>query len=74
VIIKKKIRLLGVGVTHLRDQNTPVQMELLCSKEEKKKGQWESVDTAVDSIMEKFGNNMVKKASLNKPKQGKKEK
>jgi DNA polymerase-4 len=74
VIIKKKIRLLGVGVTHLRDQNTPVQMELLCSKEEKKKGQWESVDTAVDSIMEKFGNNMVKKASLNKPKQGRKEK
>jgi len=72
VVLKKKIRLLGVGVSHLRDQNTPVQMELLCSPDEKRKEQWESVDTAVDSILEKFGSDMVKKASLNKPRQRKK--
>ncbi len=72
VILKKKIRLLGVGVSHLRDQNTPVQMELLWHPGEKAKKQWESVDMAVDSIEEKFGSNMVKKASLNIPKQGEK--
>lgn len=72
VTIKKKIRLLGVGVSHLRDQNIPVQMELLCSPNEKKKEQWESVDTAVDSILEKFGSDMVKKASLNKSRQRRK--
>jgi len=31
------------------------------------KKQWESVDMAVDSIMEKFGSDMVKKASLANP-------
>lgn len=30
------------------------------------KKQWESVDSAVDAISEKFGNNIVKKASLSK--------
>jgi len=66
--LKKKIRLLGVGVSHFMDKNAPIQMELLCPPEEKTKKQWESVDMAVDSIMEKFGSEMVKKASLNKPK------
>lgn len=69
VAIKKKIRLLGVGVSHLQDQNTPVQMDLLFAPREKAKKQWESVDMAVDSIQEKFGRNMVKKASLNQAKE-----
>jgi len=67
VLLKKKIRLLGVGVSVLLDQNAPIQMELLLQPKEKTKKQWESVDRAVDSIMEKFGSDMVKKASLNKP-------
>ncbi|OQY50826.1 MAG: hypothetical protein B6230_05740 [Desulfobacteraceae bacterium 4572_89] len=66
VVLKKKIRLLGVGVSHLRDKNAPVQMELLCSPGKTRKRQWESVDNAVDSILEKFGSHIVKKASLNK--------
>jgi len=68
IVLKKKIRLLGVGVSHLMDKHTPIQMELLCAPGEKTKKKWESVDMAVDSIMEKFGSDMVKKASLNKPK------
>lgn len=71
VAIKKKIRLLGVGVSHLQDQNVPIQMELLFAPREKAKKQWESVDMAVDSILEKFGRDMVKKASLTQPKEKK---
>ena len=64
VVLKQKIRLLGVGVSIFKDKNAPIQMELLCAPEEKTKKQWESVDMAVDSIMEKFGSDMVIKASL----------
>lgn len=65
VRLKKKIRLIGVGVTALKDKNTPVQMQLIPDPDTHKK-QWESVDSAVDAISEKFGNNIVKKASLSK--------
>ncbi|CCK80390.1 DNA polymerase IV [Desulfobacula toluolica] len=62
--LKKKIRLIGVGVTGLKDKDTPVQM-LLIKTQDRQKIQWESVDKAVDSISKKFGNHIVKKASLN---------
>lgn len=64
VALKKKIRLLGVGVSSFQNKNAPIQMDLLCPPMEKTKKQWESVDRAVDSIMEKFGSDMVIKASL----------
>jgi DNA polymerase-4 len=67
VVLKKKIRLLGVGVSHFREKDAPIQMELLSPPGEPQKKQWESVDMAVDSIMEKFGSDMVKKASLATP-------
>ena len=62
--LKKKIRLAGVGVTSLKDKDRPVQMTLL-GEDKKTETQWASVDRAVDSIMEKFGGNIIKKASLN---------
>ncbi len=71
IVLKKKIRLLGVGVSHLRDLDRPVQMELLGLAPEKTIKQWESVDMAVDSIQEKFGREMVKKASLTQPRREK---
>ncbi len=61
--LKKRIRLIGVGVTALKDKNAPVQLELI-QVQNKRKKQWESVDMAVDSISEKFGNNIIKKAAL----------
>ncbi len=61
--LKKKIRLIGVGVTHLEDKNKPVQMLLIQDPENLNK-QWESVDFAVDSISEKFGTSIIKKTSL----------
>jgi DNA polymerase-4 len=69
LVIHKKIRLLGVGVSHFREKDAPVQMELFCPSGEQPKKQWESVDMAVDSIMEKFGTDMVQKASLSRPKE-----
>jgi len=64
--LKKKIRLVGVGVTSLKDKNTPIQMQLIKDERLPEK-QWESVDRAVDSIIEKFGNDIIKKATLNEP-------
>jgi DNA polymerase-4 len=65
VKLKKKIRLIGVGVTALKDKNTPVQMLLIQDPDNHNK-QWESVDFAVDSISEKFGMDIINKASLTK--------
>ncbi|MBU1341365.1 MAG: DNA polymerase IV [Proteobacteria bacterium] len=64
ILLKKKIRLVGVGVTALKDKNAPVQLQLMPQTDKLKK-QWESVDSVVDSISEKFGSNIIKKASLN---------
>lgn len=69
VKLKKKIRLIGVGVTALKDKNTPVQMLLIQDPDNHNK-QWESVDFAVDSISEKFGMDIINKASLTKDNQG----
>lgn len=68
ILLKKKIRLVGVGVTALKDKNIPVQLHMLQKTKDEQKKNWESVDHAVDSISEKFGNHIVQKASLNRPK------
>lgn len=64
LILTKKIRLAGVGVSSLQDKNTPSQISLW-SDEDKSGKSWESVDSAVDCISEKFGQGIIKKASLN---------
>ena len=69
--MSKKIRLVGVGVGGLKDKDAPFQMSLI-TRESRQKKQWESVDEAVDTIAEKFGTNVIKKASLNRSIQEKK--
>ncbi|MCG8643530.1 MAG: DNA polymerase IV [Desulfobacterales bacterium] len=69
--LSKKIRLVGVGVGGLKDKDAPFQMSLI-TRESRQKKQWESVDEAVDTIAEKFGTNVIKKASLNRSIQEKK--
>ena len=64
VPLKKKIRLLGVGVSHLQSADTPVQMPLIPPAGHRIKKQWETVDRAVDQIYEKFGRDMVTPAVL----------
>ncbi len=61
--LKKKIRLAGVGVSALKNRNCPVQMQLF-HDDSHMNDRWESVDRAVDCIAEKFGTNIIKKASL----------
>ncbi len=63
VKLKKKIRLVGVGVSGLTDRSTPFQMQWITPEKTDLK-QWESVDLAVDSIGEKYGSKLVNKASL----------
>ncbi|MCA1795856.1 MAG: acylphosphatase, partial [Desulfobacteraceae bacterium] len=64
VVLQKKIRLLGVGVSHLQSKDVPVQLEFLQPAGHKINKQWETVDRAVDSIFEKFGRDMVAPAVL----------
>lgn len=64
VKIKKKIRLLGVGLSDFKHKSEPVQMSLLPNQGDKINKQWESVDAAVDSVLSKFGDNVVQKAVL----------
>jgi len=63
ISLKKKIRLVGVGVAGLKDKDSPFQMSLMTRDVQQKK-QWDHVDAAVDSIFEKFGGQVVKKAAL----------
>ncbi len=62
----KKIRLLGVGVSHLRDKAQPVQMDLFDPPDQASGRQWEKVDSAADAVAEKYGTDLIKKASLTK--------
>jgi DNA polymerase-4 len=67
--IQQKIRLIGVGVSSIRENSMPVQMEMFSSKNELNQ-KWEHVDMAIDSICRKFGPDLVKKAALtNLPKE-----
>jgi DNA polymerase-4 len=61
--MKKKIRLAGVGVSGLKDKNSPVQMQLFPDPGIGN-DHWEPVDRAVDCIAEKFGPGIIKKANL----------
>lgn len=61
--LKKKIRLIGVGVSALKDKHSPVQL-LLTTTENKQQKQWDHVDSAMDRISEKYGSTMVTKATL----------
>ncbi len=65
LVLKKKIRLLGVGVSHLRHRDEPVQMELLAPPSSQGRRQWEDVDKTLDTISQKFGTRAVTLASLN---------
>ena len=68
VSVKKKIRLLGVGVSDFKDMDAPVQATLLPDPDETSEKQWKKVDLAVDSVWEKFGAGVLQKASLSSEK------
>ena len=61
--LKRKVRLIGMGVSGLFTSAVPVQMGLFESGREKNR-HWERVDRAVDAIARKFGKNVIKRAAL----------
>ncbi len=67
VTVKKKIRLVGVGVSDLQDPGRPVQLSLFEDPENKAYDQWSAVDRAMDAVQAKFGIQALKKASLDFP-------
>ena len=57
---KEKFRLIGVGATRFVPISDPVQMSIFNSGN-KKNGNWEKVDKAVDDIKKKFGKDILVK-------------
>jgi DNA polymerase-4 len=65
-VIRKKVRLIGVGTSGLVSINMPEQIELfadLTADQKKDDANWEKVDKTVDSIVRKFGKDTIRKAS-----------
>jgi len=61
--ITKKIRLIGVGTSGFFPVSASVQMNLFENNKESG-GDWEKVDKALDSISQKFGMDVVRRATL----------
>jgi len=63
--LETNVRLIGVGVSGLLPEHHPVQMDLFEESGERSMG-WEKVDRAIDGIVEKYGSQVVKRASTYK--------
>ncbi|NIP22503.1 MAG: DNA polymerase IV, partial [Phycisphaerae bacterium] len=61
--ITQKIRLIGVGTTGFSTVTASVQIGLFDHKE-KPNDNWEKVDEALDSISQKFGKDVIGRASI----------
>ena len=58
-----KIRLIGVGVSNLVSDAEPVQIDIFES-DDVKISNWEKLNEAIDTITNKFGTDVIKRASL----------
>jgi DNA polymerase-4 len=61
--LSRKVRLIGVGASHLFPESAPSQLTLFGDSADRN-ADWEKVDQAVDAITRKFGRGTVRKASL----------
>ncbi|MBT8351436.1 MAG: DNA polymerase IV, partial [Deltaproteobacteria bacterium] len=61
--LRKKIRLIGVGASGFMPATMPHQVELF-EQNVKKDNNWEKVERAIDTIIEKFGKDAVRRATL----------
>ena len=63
VLLTKKVRLIGVGASGFISASVPVQMGLF--EKEKAAGKtWEQVDKTLDHIKKKYGQDIIRRASL----------
>jgi len=65
--MSKKIRLIGVGVSHLVSVAEPVQMDIF-AKNDTHPYHRRELDEAIDRITERFGRDAIKRASLKESK------
>ena len=63
--LKRKVRLIGVGASGFVPVETHTQMNLF-NEQKQKDNNWERVDRVIDKIEKKYGDNIVKRASLHK--------
>jgi DNA polymerase-4 len=61
--ITKKIRLIGVGASGFSSVTAPVQIGLF-ERNNETEDDWEKVDRTLDTITKKFGNGVVRRATL----------
>ncbi|MFO7494705.1 MAG: DNA polymerase IV [Desulfobacterales bacterium] len=61
--LSRKVRLIGVGASHLVPESAPSQMTLFADSTDRN-ATWEKVDQTVDVITRKFGRGVIRKASL----------
>ncbi|MFH1351561.1 MAG: DNA polymerase IV [Pseudomonadota bacterium] len=66
VDVSKKVRLIGIGVSHLvREDRRPVQLNLF-EKSIRDEMSWERVEKVIDRIHEKFGRESIKRGGYQK--------
>lgn len=61
--LPKKARLIGVGVSNLAYEAEPIQIDIF-EHNDTKNSNWKKLDEAIDTITDKFGTNVIKRASL----------
>jgi len=59
----KKVRLIGVGASNLVLKAEPIQIDIF-EHDDTKSSNWEKLDEAIDTITDKFGTDIIKRASL----------
>jgi len=62
--LKKKVRLIGVGVTSLEPAGGSLHQPGLFERADSFEDKWEKAEKAIDKIIEKFGEDALKRGSL----------
>jgi DNA polymerase-4 len=63
--LKKKVRLIGVGASRFVSAEIFTQLDIF-NDQKKRNNNWEMIDRVIDKIEKKYGNDIVKRASLHK--------
>jgi DNA polymerase-4 len=65
-ILEKKVRLIGVGASGFVSVEKQTQLEIFAQVIKRDNANWERVDRVIDKIEKKYGENMIRRASLRK--------
>lgn len=65
-ILEKKVRLIGVGASGFVSMRNQMQLDMFNESTRRDNANWERVDRVIDKIEKKYGENMIRRASLRK--------